>query len=58
MKTIVLAVTPAIVATAALLLSSRSINADTLVVGYSCVVGIGAVMALEYRLNWKRLFGR
>jgi hypothetical protein len=58
MKTIVLAATPAIIATAALLLSSRSINADTLVVGYSCVLGVGAVLALEYRINWKRLFGR
>jgi hypothetical protein len=58
MKTIILAATPAIIATAALLLSSRSINADALVVGYSCVLGVGAVLALEYRLNWKRLFGR
>jgi hypothetical protein len=49
MKTIILrAVTPAIVAIAAILLSFR----------FLCVVGLGAVMALDYRVTWKRWFGR
>jgi hypothetical protein len=59
MKTkIILAVAPAIIAIAALLLSFRSSNADSLFAGYFCVVGLGAVAALDYRVNWKRLFGR
>jgi len=58
MKTILLAATPAIIAIAALLLSFRSITADNLFAGFFCVVGLGAVAALDYRLNWKRLFGR
>lgn len=59
MKTnIIRAVTPAIIAIAAILLSFRSFNVDTLVAGYFCVVGLGAVLALDYRLNWKRWFSR
>ena len=59
MKTkIMYAVTPAIFAIAALLLSFRSTNADSLLAGYFCVVGIGAVLALDYRVDWKRLIGR
>jgi hypothetical protein len=52
------AVTPAIIAIAAILLSFRSFNADSLVAGFICVVGLGAVMALDYRVDWKRWFGR
>jgi hypothetical protein len=59
MKTkLILAVTPAILAIAALLLSFRSMRADNLVAGFFCVLGLGAVAALDYRLNWKRLIGR
>jgi hypothetical protein len=59
MKTnIIRAVTPAILAIAAILLSFRSIKADALVAGCFCVVGLAAVMALDYRLDWKRLFNR
>jgi hypothetical protein len=59
MKTkIILAATPAILAIAALLLSFRSINADTLVAGYFCVAGLIAIVAMDYRFNWKRLIGR
>jgi hypothetical protein len=59
MKTkIILAVTPAILAIAALLLSFRSTNADNFVAGFFCVVGLGAVVALDYRVDWKRLIGR
>ena len=55
---IIRAATPAIVAIAAILLSFRSFTADTLVAGYFCVVGLGAILALDYRVNWKRLFSR
>lgn len=59
MKTkIILAAAPALIAIAALLLSFRSTNADSLLAGYFCVVGVGAVMALDYRVDWKRLFNR
>jgi hypothetical protein len=59
MKTMIIrAVTPAIVAIAAILLSFRFLNADSLVAGFLCVVGLGAVVALDYRVNWKRWFGR
>jgi hypothetical protein len=58
MKHIVLAVTPAILAIAALLLSFRSTNADNVFAGVFCVAGLGAVAALDYRLSWKRLTGR
>jgi hypothetical protein len=59
MKTnIVSAVTPAILAIAAVLLSFRSLSADELFAGYFCVAGVGAVMALDYRVSWKRLLGR
>ena len=48
MKNIIIrAVTPAIVAIAAILLSFRSLNADSLVAGFFCVVGLGAVAALD-----------
>jgi len=59
MKTkIILAVTPAILAIAALLLSFRSTNAATVGAGLFCVAGLGAVTTLDYRLNWKQLIGR
>jgi hypothetical protein len=59
MKTnIIRAATPAIVAIAAILLSFRSFTADTLFAGYFCVVGLGAILVLDYRLSWKRLFDR
>lgn len=59
MKSIIIyAVTPAILASAALLLSFRSLSSVNLVAGYSSVAGVLAVMALEYRVKWKRLLGR
>ncbi len=52
MKTnIVSAVTPAIIATAAILLSFRSLNASALCAAYFCALGVGAILALEYREN-------
>jgi hypothetical protein len=59
MKTnIIRAAAPAIIAIAAILLSFRSLNVSSLVAGYFCVVGVGAVMALDYRVDTKRLFSR
>jgi len=59
MKThIIRAAAPAILAIAAILLSFRSLNASALIAGYFCVVGVGAVMALDYRVEAKRLIGR
>jgi hypothetical protein len=33
-------------------------NASALFAGYFCVLGVGAVMALDYRVDVKRLFNR
>ena len=59
MKTkIILAVTPAILAIAAILLSFRYLNASVVLAGFFCVAGVGAVLALDYRVSWKRFFSR
>jgi hypothetical protein len=50
MKTNILsAVTPAILALAAVLLSFRSVNTGALCVEFFCALGVGAIMALDYR---------
>jgi hypothetical protein len=55
---LVMAAIPGVIAVAALVLSLRyPIDADTLV-GYGSVIALLAVAALEYRLSWKRVFGR
>lgn len=58
-NTIILAVSlGAFIAAAALVLSFRSpVTADSLV-GYASVFALVAMAALEYRINWRRLFGR
>jgi hypothetical protein len=48
---IVSAVTPAILASAAILLSFRSVNTSALCAEIFCAVGIGAIMVLDYRAN-------
>ncbi|HEY1765766.1 MAG TPA: hypothetical protein VGF85_12650 [Opitutaceae bacterium] len=59
MKThIIRAATPAIVALAAFLLSFRSTNADSLVAASFCVLGLCAIMALDYRVGAKGYVGR
>ena len=55
---IVLAVTLGVLAPAALLLSFRSLVSPELIVGYYSVLALLAVAALEYGVNWKRLFNR
>lgn len=47
-----------VVAVAALLLSFRaSVTAESLI-GYASVLGLLGVAALDYRISWKRIFGR
>ena len=60
MKTniIVLAASLGTVAIAALLLSFRSSVSVDSVIGYGSVLALVGMAALEYRINWKRLFGR
>lgn len=48
---IVSAVTPAIIAISAIMLSFRSLNASALVAAYFCALGVGAILALDYRAN-------
>lgn len=57
-KNILVAVPVSLVAVAALVLSVRSsVTAESLI-GYVSVLALLAVAALEYRINWKRIFGR
>lgn len=57
-KKVLLAVAPSVIAIAALLLSVRPpVNTESLI-GYAAVLAILGMAALEYRLSWKRLFGR
>ena len=58
MKTAIKAAAPAILAIAAILLSFRYLNADALVAGLFCVAGVAAVMAVDYRAEWKRSSSR
>ncbi len=60
MKTniIILAALSSLVAVAALLLSFRSPITAEAAVGYTSVLALLGMAALEYRINWKRLFGR
>jgi len=57
LEKIILAATPALLAAAVLLLSCRFPLNATVLVAYGCVLVLGAFIALEYRINWKRLFG-
>ncbi|MGH7945695.1 MAG: hypothetical protein ACREF9_11890 [Opitutaceae bacterium] len=55
---ILVAVPVSAIAVAALVLSVRSsVNAESLI-GYASVFALLSTAALEYRINWKRLFGR
>ncbi len=57
-KNILVAVPVSLLAVAALVLSFRSsINAESLV-GFAGVFSLLCVASLEYRISWKRLFGR
>lgn len=55
---VILAVIPSVIAVAALVLSLRSqVGADSLV-GYGAVMVLLGLAAVEYRISWKRIFGR
>ena len=57
-KNILVAVPVSLIAVAALVLSVRaSVNAESLI-GYASVFALLSTAALEYRINWRRLFGR
>jgi hypothetical protein len=57
-KNILIAVPFSLVAVAALLLSFRfPVSAESMI-GYASVFALLSVAALEYRISWKRLFGR
>ena len=57
-KNILVAVPVSLIAVAAFLLSVRSsVNAESLI-GYASVFVLLGTAALDYRINWKRLFGR
>ena len=57
-KNILVAAPLGIVAVTALVLSVRSsMNAESFI-GYASVGALLCVAALEYRLSWKRFFGR
>jgi hypothetical protein len=52
MKTnIISAATPAFLASAAILLSFRSVDTAALVAEGFCALGVGAIMALDYRVS-------
>lgn len=53
-----LAVIPGVLALAALVLFFRApVNVDTLI-GFMSATALVGIAALEYRINWKRVFGR
>ncbi len=57
-KKILVAVPVSLIAVAAVVLSFRApVNAESLI-GYASVLGLLGVASLEYRISWKRLFGR
>lgn len=57
-KNLIVAVPVSLIAVAALVLSFRSsINAEFLI-GFASVFALLCVAALDYRIDWKRLFSR
>ena len=57
-KNILVAVPFGLSAVAALVLSSRAPVTAESMIGFASVLGLLGVAALEYRISWKRLFGR
>lgn len=57
-KNILVAVPVSLAAVAALVLSVRSSVTAESVIGFASVLGLLGVAGLEYRISWKRLFGR
>jgi hypothetical protein len=57
-KNILIAVPFSLVAIAALVLSFRYSASPESVIGYASVLALLGVASLEYRISWRRLFGR
>lgn len=57
-KNLLVAVPVSLVAVAALVLSLRSSVSVESLIGFGSVFALLSVAALEYRINWRRLFGR
>lgn len=57
-KNIIIAVPLSLLAVAALALSYRFSVTVEAAIGYASVLALLAVVALEYRITWRRLFGR
>lgn len=57
-KNIIVAVPFALVAIAALVLSVRYLNHVDTLIGATGVLVLLGIASLEYRVSWKRLFGR
>jgi len=57
-KNILVAVPFGLVAVTALVLSVRSSMSAESLIGYASVGALLCVAALEYRISWKRIFGR
>jgi len=57
-KNTTLAVLTGVIAVTALLLSFRPPVTTESLVGYFSVLALLGVAALEYRISWRRLFGR
>lgn len=60
MKTnkLIVAAIPSVIAPAAFLLFLRSPVTAESIVGYGSVLMLLAFVALEYRINWRRVLGR
>ena len=57
-KNILIAVLSGLIAVAALVLSFRSPLTAESMLGYGTVLVLLGLAGLEYRISWKRLFGR
>lgn len=54
----ILAALSGLIAVTALVLSVRPPVTPESVIGYACVLAMLGMAALDYRINWKRLFDR
>jgi hypothetical protein len=57
-KNLKIAVTLGVLASAALLLSVRHLVAPDGLFEYAAALSIAGLAAMEYRIDWKRIFGR
>jgi hypothetical protein len=57
-KNILVAVPVGLLAVAAIVLSFRSSASAEALIGYASVFALLCMAGLDYRISWKRLFGR